>query len=59
MLITQEASAKIKASTGILLMPGLSISGTGQIASPSMIYEGGGYCITSRSAGIRIWCLVH
>ena len=42
MLITQEASAKLKASTGIQLMPGLSISGTGQIASPSMIYGGGG-----------------
>lgn len=41
MLITQEASAKLKASTGIQLMPGLSISGTGQIASPSMIYGGG------------------
>lgn len=42
MLITQEASAKLKASIGIQLMPGLSISGTGQIASPSMIYGGGG-----------------
>ncbi len=42
MIITQEDSAKIKASTGIHFMPGLSILGTGQIASPSMIYGGGG-----------------
>lgn len=57
MILTKEASAKLKASTGIQLMPGLSISGSGQIASPSMIYGGGGgYCRTSRSAGIRIWC---
>lgn len=42
MLITPEVSAKIKESTGILLMPGLSILGSGVIASPSMIYGGRG-----------------
>jgi len=55
-LITQEASAKLKASTGIQLMPGLSISGTGQIASPSMIYGGGDICTTSALVDIPIWC---
>lgn len=43
MLITNETSEKLKNATGVNLMPGLSISGTGSIASPSMIYGGGGY----------------
>jgi hypothetical protein len=42
MIITQQASATLKATYGIQFQPGLSIYGDGLIASPSMIYGGGG-----------------